>query len=97
MGMGLPTNHLLRNAQALRQTWQVWFEGSRNGRKEALEENFEYFLKEAKWALAAVEEEWRSAFKDAPKDPKLDEALHQRFVRPQAALIEEKWAGKELP
>lgn len=92
MGMGLPTNHLLRNAQALRQTWQVWFEGSRNGRKEALEENFEYFLKESKWALAAVEEEWRSAFPKALENPKMDEELHQDFVRPRAAAIEKKWA-----
>lgn len=91
MGMGLPMNHLLQNARALRQTWQVWFEGPHNGRKETLEENFEYFLKEVEWGLKAVREEWRSVFPEAPKNPKLDDDLH-RDVRVKAEDIEEKWA-----
>jgi hypothetical protein len=95
MGMGIPMNHLLCNAKALRQTWQVWFEGPHNGRKEALEENLEYFLKEAEWGLNAVKEEWRTAFKNAPKNPRLDEYLHREVVRPQAEAIEQKWAGKD--
>jgi len=84
--------HLVRNARALRQTWRVWFDGAPPGTREALQENFEYFLKEVRWGLDAVEEEWRGAFKNVPKNPRLDEELHRKIVQPRDKIIEQKWA-----
>lgn len=93
MGMGSPMGRLLRNAQALRQTWQVWFEGLHEGREKEIVDNLEYFLKETELAFKDVKEEWRSAFRKGPERPILHESFHHDVVCPKAAAIEKKWNG----